>query len=115
MSSRSTQKKRRRAARLTRRQQAACLDLTVRLAQASDCFEIKASPLWQRTIDGMRILDDLPFEDLPPMIQRAIAKADEAIDTILRRYDLEGQPDYQLLTEVDLLRIQNLNLKVIGP
>lgn len=68
-----------------------------------------------RIADGMQVMDSLPFEDLPLQVQQEVDQSDAKIATILNRYHLSTQQDYQFLAEVDLLRIQNLLLQIVTP
>jgi hypothetical protein len=98
------------SARLTKRQRTACLALVLLLGDISDCFGDETMPLWLRTAKGLKLMERLPFEDLPKHIKQQINLADATIERILARYDLKGDKDYQFLSQVELLKIENLLL-----
>jgi hypothetical protein len=101
--------------RLTKRQTAACLECITILSEACRAFGDEARPRWMRTADGMHIMDDLPFEDLPWEVQQVVDQSDSEIAAILNHYHLNTRQDYQMLTERDLLRIENLLLQIVKP
>ena len=98
--------------RLTKRQKNACLELLTLLGEACEYFDDKTAPLWLRTANGMQIFDDVPLRDLPKELRRQINATDAATEDILRHYHLETTQDYRMLSELDLLRLQNLHLKI---
>jgi len=90
------------------------MELLVLLSEALDCFSDETQPLWQRTVDGMRIMEQLPFFSLPKQLQKEVDQADEDIARILQAYNLKSARDYQFLSTVELLRIQTLQVNTIA-
>lgn len=93
----------------------ACRVCLALLLEMFDYFTDKSQPLWSRTLDGILVMKDLPFDDLPRELRQEVTQPDAAIDAILQHYQLSVRSDYQRITDADLLTIQAHSLAIFGP